>query len=204
VSQRLIALSANVIFWIVILMFVAIAAQVAGLDAFSGWLDRIVAYLPTLIAGLLIAFVGYLLSTLIRDIVETTMASVGSTSNQLAGLVAQGAVFVTALVIGLDQIGIDVTFLIILAAVLIGGALLSLALAFGFGAREFVGNLVAAHQLRGTLTAGDHARFGEVEGRVLEITQTMIVLVNETGRYLVPASYMQKQISAILAEDTDE
>jgi small-conductance mechanosensitive channel len=204
VSPRLVVLVANLLFWIIILLFAAIAARVAGLDTFSVWLNRIVDYVPTLVAGLLIVFVGYLFSTLVRDIARATFDSVGATERELAGLAAQLAVLVTALVIGLDQIGIDVTFLIILAAVLLGGILLSMALAFGIGAREYIANLVARHQLRGTLETGDRVRLDGVEGRVLEVTPTAIVLINEEGRFLVPASVVQRQTAAILSVGNDD
>jgi hypothetical protein len=157
-----------------------------------------------LIAGLLIAFAGFLLSTLVRDIVTATIVSVGARENEIAGLAAQGAVFLTALVIGLDQIGIDVTFLITITTVLLAGVLLAIALAFGFGAKEFVGNLVAAHQLRGTLEIGDLARCGDAQGRILQLTTTMVVLVNDQGRVLVPASHLQKHISLIMPSQADE
>lgn len=204
ISNRLVSLAAKFLFWVALLIFAAVAARTAGLDAFSVWLDRVLDYLPTLIAGLLIAFVGYLLSTLVRDAVTTTLASIGSDDGELAGIAAQTAVFLTAFVIGLDQIGIDVTFLIILSAVLLGGALLGLALAFGIGARDFVGNLIAAQQLRGTLETGDRANIGGVEGRILEINATSIVLIGEKGRFLVPASSFQKHIASIVSGDVDE
>lgn len=203
-SNRLVSLVAKFLFWVAILVFAAVAARVAGLDAFSVWLDRVLAYLPTLTAGLLIAFVGYLLSTLARDAVATTLTSVGSDDGELAGIAAQTAVFLTAFVIGLDQIGIDVTFLIILSAVLLGGALLGIALAFGFGAREFVGNLIAANQIRRTLEAGDLTSINGVEGRILEITSTSVVLVGDRGRFLVPASNFQSHVASIVSSDFDE
>jgi hypothetical protein len=112
VSERLIALTARFAFWVIILLFAAAAARVAGLDTFSLWLDRVVDYLPTLIAGLLIAFAGYLLGTLVKDIVSATLLSIGAGESEIAGVAAQIGVFVTALVIGLDQIGLDVTFMI--------------------------------------------------------------------------------------------
>lgn len=203
-SQRLVTLASSLVFWIVILLAAAIAARVAGLDAFSVWLDRLVDYLPMLVAGVLITLAGYLLSTLVRDIVAAAFVSVGSRENEVAGVAAQVAVFVTALVIGLDQIGIDVTFLIILVAVLVGGAVMSMAFAFGFGARDFVSNLIAARQLQGVFEPGDLARVGEVEGRVLEVTSTAIIMINEGGRVVVPASFFQTQASIIVSGDVDE
>ena len=48
VSERLIALTARFAFWIIILLFAAAAARVAGLDTFSLWLDRVVDYLQSI------------------------------------------------------------------------------------------------------------------------------------------------------------
>ncbi|HSG65646.1 MAG TPA: hypothetical protein VLD39_11625, partial [Gammaproteobacteria bacterium] len=203
-SERVLPLTANIVFWIVILVSAALASRVAGLEAFSGWLNELVGYLPTLITGVLIAVAGYLFSALARDIVTTALGSIGSREKELAGLVAQTAVLVTAIVVGLDQIGIDVTFLIILVAVLVGGAVISIALAFGLGARDFVGNIIAARQAQRLLDPGDDVRIADIEGRVLEVTATSIVLINETGRHVIPASTLDRDVAMIKSEAPDE
>jgi hypothetical protein len=203
-SPKLVALVGNVLFWVTILLFAALAARVARLDAFSGGLDRVVAYLPTLIAGGLIILAGYLVSGLIRDLVSAAFAGAGSAQNELFGLAAQGAVFLTAVVVGLDQIGIDVTFLMILLAVVVAGLLLSLALAFGSGSRTFVGNLIAAHHVRQLVEPGQLLRVGDIQGRLLEISPTCAILLTDTGRVLLPAKLFQEQATIILAEGDDE
>lgn len=203
-AQPIVALIGNVIFWVVVLIFAATAARVGRLDAFTAWLDRIVAYLPTLLAGGLIALAGYLVSTLIRDVVSATVASTGSGQADLFGFVAQSAVFLSAVVIGLDQIGIDVTLLITLLGIVVGGSLLGIVFAFGFGARTFVGNLIAAQQLRQVLEPGTIVRVENEEGQVLEITPTSIVLVSSKGRLMVPAKVFQEQTTLIVADQEDE
>lgn len=203
-SPGVIALLGNVVFWVTILVFAALAARVARLDAFSAGLDRVVAYLPALVAGGLIVLAGFLVSMLVRDIVTTALGTAKVAQNDLFGYAAQGAVFLTAVVIGLDQIGVDVTLLIILLAVLAGGTALSLAIAFGIGARDFVGNLIASHQAQRELEPGERARFGEAEGRILEFTPTSVVLLTDEGRMLVPAKLLQQQATLIVAGDEDE
>jgi len=203
-SQAVLTLIGNVIFWVVILVFAAMAARVARLEAFTSWLDRIVEYLPTLVAGGLIALAGYLVSTLIRDVVTATVASTGSAQAELFGFAAQSAVFLTAVVIGLDQIGIDVTFLITLLGIGVGGLLLGIALAFGFGARAFVGNLIAAQHVHQLLEPGNIVQIGEEQGQVLEITATSVVLVTGNGRLVVPAKMFQEQTMLIVADHENE
>ncbi len=204
ISQRILAVTGSIVFWVTLLVFAAAAAQVAGFDAFTAWLDRMLGFLPNLIAGLLIVVAGFLFSTLVRDVVTATWTSIGAEGNELAGLTAQSIVFVSALVIGLDQIGMDVTFLIAVGSVLVGGVLLSIALAFGLGAQDFVSNVIAARQLRVDLKIGDYARCGNVEGRILEITKTNVILVNDQGRALIPASRLQQSSSEIVLEDSHE
>jgi Conserved TM helix len=203
-SQPVLTLIGNVIFWVVILIFAAMAARIGRLDAFTSWLDRIVAYLPTLVAGGLIALAGYLVSTLIRDVVTTTVASTGSNQAELFGFATQSAVFLTAVVIGLDQIGIDVTFLITLLGIVVGGLLLGIVFAFGFGARAFVGNLIASQQIQRLLEPGTVVEVGGQQGQVLEINATTVVLITERGRLIVPAKVFQEQTTLIVADYENE
>jgi len=203
-TPAVVSLLGNVAFWLVMLVAVALAARVAGLQMFTVWLDRIVGYLPTLLAGGLILLAGWLVSTLARDVVAAALESAGSEQSHFFGLMAQAAIFLAALVIGLDQIGIDVTMLTILFGVIVGGLLLCLALAFGLGARSFVGNLIGAQQIRGLLQPGQRARIGEHEGTVVEMTPTTVVLATEQGHVTIPAKLFQEQVTLVYAPDDDD
>lgn len=193
----------NVVFWIVILLFVAMAARVARLELFTIWLDRIVAWLPTLLAGGLIVLAGWFVSTLVRDLVSATLDGAGSAQSELIGRVVQSAIFLAAMVIGLDQIGIDITFLTTLFAIIVGGLLLAVALAFGLGARDLVANLIGAQQVTRLLEPGQVARIDEIEGQVLEVTPTCVVLSTEEGRMAVPARRFQQVAVLVVTADDD-
>jgi hypothetical protein len=136
--------------------------------------------------------------------VSTTVASTGSRQSELFGFAAQSAVFLSAVVIGLDQIGIDVTFLITLLGIVVGGVLLGVVFAFGFGARAFVGNLIAAQQVHQVLEPGIVVQIGDEQGQVLEITTTSVVLITAKGRLIVPAKTFQEQMTLIVADHENE
>jgi hypothetical protein len=46
----------EIVFWLVILVFLTAATSVLGLQVFTGWLERLVGYLPKILSGLLIIF----------------------------------------------------------------------------------------------------------------------------------------------------
>lgn len=189
----------STVFWAVILFFLALATHMLGLDAFSAWLNRVVAYLPTLFVGALVILAGILVSALTRDVV---LAAVPLEESQrlLLARIAQVVILVAAIVIGADQIGINVTFLIILAAVVLGTMLGGVALAVSFGAKTFVANLISGHTVRQTYRLGEVVRVAGFEGRILDITPTIVVLETQDGRVNLPAKVFSEEPAEVVVE----
>lgn len=65
---------ANVVFWLFMLIALTAAARTAKIEFFAVWLDRMIAYLPGILGGVLIAFVGYLISLIVRDVTTAALA----------------------------------------------------------------------------------------------------------------------------------
>ncbi len=202
-SNTGVKLLGNITFWVIILIFVTAASRLLGLVAFSSWLDRVVAYLPTLLAGGLIILVGLLISALARDLTSATVASAGVPHAELFGRSVQGAILVTALVLGINQIGVDVTLLVTLIAILVAAVVGSLSLAFALGAPSFVSNLIGAHYLQQHYQRGQIARIGDVEGEILELTPVSVVLATKDGRVTVPAKLFNEAPTALVTEASD-
>lgn len=99
----------------------------------------------------------------------------------------QGGILVTAILVGAEQIGIKVTFLIILVTEVGISLIGAVALALSLGAREYVGNLIGAHYLRQRYSIGQQVRITGYEGRVLELTETAVIIETAEGRTSIPA-----------------
>ncbi len=67
ISTGAATLLGELVFWVVVLVTLTVAARMAGLNAITGWLDRVTAHLPNLIAGGAIFIVGYFLSVYVRE-----------------------------------------------------------------------------------------------------------------------------------------
>ena len=125
--------------------------------------------------------------------VEAAAASAGARQRALVGRVVQAAILVTAILVGAEQVGIKVTFLVILAAAA-GIALVgAVALALSLGARHYVANLIGGHYLRQRYSVGQHVRVAGFEGRILELTDTAVVLETAEGRASVPAKVFNEE-----------
>jgi hypothetical protein len=133
-------------------------------QAFTDWLAHLIDYLPTLIAGVLIIAAGYIVSRFVADLLLATATRLAHTQRLALARVAQVLILVGAILVGADQVGIKITFLAIFAAgaaaTIVGGV----ALAVGFGARDYIANLIGAHYMRQAFPVGQFC-WGEYEGR---------------------------------------
>ena len=201
-SAGITRLMAAILFWITLFIFVTAALNTAGLTGIAAWLERVVDFLPGIVSGGLIILVGYILSGLVRDLTLAAAHSAEFTEAVVISRLAQAITLVTALIIGLQQIGIDVSFLTTILGISSAALLFGFALAFGLGARTLVSNLIAAHHLRDVLEPGQEIRIGDWEGTVLEVAATAVILDTESGRVSVPAKLYQEQAVVLLLGDS--
>ena len=200
-SSGITRLLAAILFWITLFVFATAALRTAGLTGIAAWLERVVDFLPGIVSGGLIVVVGYILAGLVREVTLAAAHSAEFTEAVVISRLAQAVTLVTALMIGLDQIGIDVSFLTTMLGISSAALLFGFALAFGLGARTLVSNLIAAHHLRDMLEPGQQIRMGEWEGTVLEVAATAVILDTESGRVSVPAKLYQEQPVVLLLGD---
>jgi len=185
----------RIVFWVVMLFFLAVVANILGWDIFSGWLDSIVSFLPGLISGLIIMLGGFLLSNLAKAGIISAAHKSGLSQSTMMARAVQSVIIFSAIIIGVEQIGLNVGFLsniiVAIVAILLAGA----ALAFSLGARDMVANIIGAQYTRKYCRVGDQVRIGDVEGEIIELSQAFIVLETRTGQAIIPAKYFHEQVS---------
>lgn len=183
------------VFWIVIVFFVASATNLLGWDMFSAWVAGIINYLPNLLAGVFIIVAGFLISNITKTGIVNTANSSGIKQGPILARIAQVVIIFTALLVGIEQIGVNVDFLtnvlIVILAVLLGGC----TLAFSFGAKTLVENVIGAQYVKKHCRIGEKMKIANVEGNIVELTQTAIILDSGEERLIIPAKYFQEQAS---------
>lgn len=202
-------LLAELVYWVVLLLFVTAATQTLGLQTFTDWLTQLLDYLPTLAAGVLIVAAGYVLSGFVAELVRATASSLAEPQRHALARMAQGATLVMALLVGADQIGLKVTWIAIFAAVLAASLMGGVTIAVSLGARSYVANLIGAHYLRQAFQLGQHVCVSGHEGHIVDITATSLVLETDSGRVMLPGRVYHDEAIVLVtrndvAHDTPE
>ncbi|WP_088329361.1 mechanosensitive ion channel [Lacimicrobium sp. SS2-24] len=191
-------IAGRIVFWIVMLFFLAAATSTLGLAFFANWLGQFLTYLPRLLAGLLIMIGGVVLGNLLSSMTKATAESAKLPKVMWLAAMVKYAVIFTALVIGVEQLGINIQFITNLVVVVIAVFSAGLALAFALGSQSLVANLVGTRQARKHCKLQDYIQIGDTQGVLLEITDNMLILETEQGRTLIPGKQWMNRSSCVL------
>jgi small-conductance mechanosensitive channel len=189
-------IASRIVFWVVLLFFVLAAAEVLELELVSGILSGITAYVPRLLAALLILFIGLWFAEVTRAVLTRTSKRIGIEESEVLGRLGQTLVLLIVFSVAAGQIGIDTTLLVALVVTLFGVMFGAIALAFSFGAKTTIANLLAAQSIAQTYSPGDTIRIGDIEGKLLRITRTSLIVETQDGQTLIPAKRFSEQESA--------
>ena len=174
----------GVIYYGSLVFFLLLALQTLSVTVVREWLNLVLQFVPQLILGGLIILVGYFLGVVVRSLVAGLMTV---NSDHLVPRLAQALVVTAAVLTGLAQTAIDISFisnvLVILVAFFFGG----LSLAFALGSRQLVENLLARRALD-RYRIGDLFRLNDIQGRIVEILGTAVVLESDEGIVTVSTS----------------
>lgn len=122
--------------WLVFFIFVIISLSSLNVPAIERLLERFFLYLPNLFIAVIILLIGYLLSNFFGRAALIASVNAGLKASGLIGRFVKLTIFLLAATMALEQLGIGRETIIIAFAIVFGGIVLALAIAFGFGGRD--------------------------------------------------------------------
>lgn len=131
--------------WIIFIIFFIISLDSLKVEVIHSLLEKFIIYIPNIFVALIILFFGLLLSSFLGRAVLIALVNEGI---QIAGLVSK---IVRALIIfisfsmALEQLGIGKETILVAFAIIFGGFVFAISLAFGLGGSEFAKKYIEKH-----------------------------------------------------------
>ncbi len=179
-------LVAKLLFWLVMLTFVLSSVETLGLSAVTATIDRLIAFIPSVIGAALIGIGGLLLGRFVATLVSSAAAAAGILSSTRLGLLAQLTVVALVLVLAAEQLGIDTSILVLPFTVALGTAGLAVGLAFALGARPVVSHIMAGHFLKQSLPRNASIEVNGQRGLVQRVGAVDTLLRSDEHTWTVP------------------
>jgi hypothetical protein len=125
---------AKLVFWTVMLLVILMSASALGVAAVSVLFAELLAYIPNVIAAIIVLVIGILLGEFVKDLV---MASAGGLSmGATLARAGKAAVILLAIFMALEQLDIAQDIVLVFFIAVVGAAALAAGIAFGLGGRE--------------------------------------------------------------------
>lgn len=130
-------------YWLALLVTFMVAINAVGLTIAADLLNKVVLYIPNIIAAIFILIIGMFVATIVRNIVQAAANNAGLDNAKVLAKVVDIAVMVFAVMMALEQLGIGTQTISLLVSIVLGSLGLGLALAFGLGCKDIVGRTVS-------------------------------------------------------------
>jgi hypothetical protein len=146
----------TITFWFLFLGALAIAVSQLGITALENVVGEIVAYLPNVVAAVLIVVVAIALAGFVGTLIERTMGD--TPTGKVVRSIAPVLIMAIGTFMVLDQLQIAPQIVTITYAALLGGLFLAMALAFGLGGRDVANRMLSDAYERGRNSSGRFRR----------------------------------------------
>ena len=126
----------SLVYWLIMIMVLVMTVDALGLPKASDVLASLFAYVPNVIAALLVLVVAMFLASFVSGIVHTAAGNANLPRPEIFAGVSRWAIIVFAVTISLGELGIATLLVTTTFNIILGGVCLALAIAFGLGGKD--------------------------------------------------------------------
>jgi hypothetical protein len=142
IKHTLSELIGMLIYWLIMLLVFMTALNALGMTVAASLLDKVILYIPNVIAAIFILALGIFFSSMIGTIVRTASSNAGISQAKFLGQLTQIVIMVFAVVITLEQLNIASSILNFAINIILASIGLALAIAVGLGSKDIAAKLM--------------------------------------------------------------
>jgi hypothetical protein len=129
-------LISRLVYWLVMIMVLVMTVDALGLPKTSDVLTSLFAYIPKVIAALLVLVVAMFLASFVSGVVHTAAGNARLPKPEIFAAISRWAIIIFAATIAMVELGIAPLLVTTTFNIILGGVVLALALAFGLGGKD--------------------------------------------------------------------
>jgi small-conductance mechanosensitive channel len=172
-------------YFLLLFLFARTAADAFGLVAISEAIASMFAYLPNVVAAILLVVVGSSVSQFAGRTVTQAAEDSGIEFARSLGSLVSGLILFIVAVMAIGQLKFDTDMVRIVTVCTLSGLALAFGLSFGLGTRDITRNVIAGFYARKIFRPGDALEVRGERGVLKAITATQTLIEQETGVVVV-------------------
>jgi hypothetical protein len=128
-------------YWLSMLVTLMLAINAVGLTVAVDLLNRVILYIPNVIAAVFIFVVGIFISNLLKNMVSAAANNAGLSEGRLLSRIVEITVMIFVIALAMDHLNIGARIVELTVGIILASLGLGLAIAIGLGCKDIIGRI---------------------------------------------------------------
>jgi hypothetical protein len=155
--------------WVLYLVFLIIASDVMNWDIVSIEIGNLLRYLPRLFSAIALFMIGLYIANFIKNAISGLFQALNLHGERAISALVFYIIIITITITALNQAGIQTELITNNLTILLGAFLATMAIAFGFGSREIIKNLLFSFYTKKNFEVGQTITIDNITGKIVSI-----------------------------------
>jgi MFS family permease len=189
-SDETVRVMSSIAFWGLFIVGLVLTVRMLAAPAVGDALETIAVHGPALLAAVAVVVLGHLFGVAAGDLAGRSARAVSATSEPLIRRTTYGVILFFAIVMALDLVGVYVGWILNALVGVVVVVVASVGIALSIGSIGFVQDLMTMRRFPELIRPGTRIRVGAIRGRVIEVTETSVIVEGQDGVVHVPGRYL--------------
>ena len=171
----------KIIYYLILIFIFRLACLSAGLIEIANAINTALAYIPHVVAALVVLLVGNIVGQFAGKVVENTARDSGVDYASVLGKLTSALILFVVMIMAIAQLKINTDILSSVVLIVFAGFGLAFALSFGLGTREITRNMMAGFYIRKTFKIDTEVEINGQRG-VLKSVSSLVTMLESKGR----------------------
>jgi hypothetical protein len=186
---------ARIFYWVLLFLFARTFANALGLTPIADAIGTFVAYLPRVVAALIIFLIGTAAARWSGRAITTATEEAGFAYSAALGRVVSGVVLFVLSIMAVNQLNIETAMIRLVTAAILAFCVLALGVSFALGSRDITRNILAGFYARDLFEIGDEIEILGKRGTLTALTPTQFVLSGDGERFAIANSVLLDEVA---------
>lgn len=176
----------HIVFWIIFLIFIVSASEVVGLSMVLRTLNRLILYVPNIIAAIAVIVLTLFVARFVKDLIAVGLGQISLIYAQPLARGVELLIIILGLVVAMTQLGFNIGVLMANITLFIGGFVAIVVLSLGLGARAVVQNILAGYYVRQLFREDQEVLLVGGRGKIKQMHSQGVIMETDEGEIMVP------------------
>jgi small-conductance mechanosensitive channel len=181
IKDKLSRLLPKIIYYLILIFILRLACLSAGLIEIADAINTAMAYIPHVVAALIILLVGNIVGQFAGKVVENAARDSGVDYASVLGKLTSTLILFIVMIMAIAQLKINTNILNSVVLIVFAGFGLAFALSFGLGTREITRNMMAGFYIRKTFKIDTEVEINGQRG-ILKSVSSLVTMLESKGR----------------------